>query len=299
MGNSPIKVGLRVDVDTFRGTRKGVPKLLEILNKYDISASFFFSVGPDNMGRHLWRLIRPAFIKKMLRSNAGSLYGYDILFKGTMWPGPNIGNKLGHVIKQTDKNGHDVGLHAWDHHKWQIKIDQMSSSQLSSEIRKGYTALEKILDKKVSCSAVAGWRCNDQTIVEKEKLPFRYNSDCRGESIFIPYNGKTPQIPVTLPTYDELIGENGITDENYNDHIINLIKPTGLNVYTIHAEVEGIQYASAFEQLIKQAASKNIQFVPLGDLLPSSEISIPTGSITNIAFEGREGWISQQSWAIS
>lgn len=31
-----IKVGLRIDVDIFRGIREGVSRLLEILSKYNI-----------------------------------------------------------------------------------------------------------------------------------------------------------------------------------------------------------------------------------------------------------------------
>ncbi|GAB1621644.1 4-deoxy-4-formamido-L-arabinose-phosphoundecapren ol deformylase [Agarivorans albus] len=290
-----IKVGLRIDVDTFRGTRLGVPKLLHIFQRHNIKSSFFFTVGPDNMGRHIWRLLRPAFLKKMLRSKAASLYGWDIIFRGTFWPGPVIGKKLASVIKDTDQAGHEIGLHAWDHHKWQMKTDSMSQAELGKEIRKGYQLLEEITGKDVQCSAVAGWRCTETTLDEKEAFPFRYNSDCRGESIFVPKPGMAPQIPVTLPTYDELIGQDGVDESNYNQAILERIKADALNVYTIHAEVEGIVCAEMFEQLIISAKQQGIEFVPLCELLDQDYITWPQDSILNIEMDGREGWLSHQA----
>lgn len=40
------KVGLRIDVDTFRECREGVPRLLETLDKHNIQASFSSALAP-------------------------------------------------------------------------------------------------------------------------------------------------------------------------------------------------------------------------------------------------------------
>ncbi len=297
MAEGKITAGLRIDVDTFRGTREGVPALLRILEKHQLKASFFFSVGPDNMGRHLWRLLKPAFLIKMLRSKAASLYGWDILLRGTFWPGPLIGRRLADIIRQTKQAGHEVGFHAWDHHRWQMQMETMTDEQISDEIKRGVETLTAITGEPPLCSAAAGWKANEQVIRQKQSFAFRYNSDCRGHSIFTPeIDGKhyAPQIPVTLPTYDEVIGNKAITVENYNDYLLGLFQPEQLNVLTVHAEVEGIVCAEMFDQFLSLAKQRDIQFVPLQALLPADQNSIMPGKIISAALIGREGWVACQ-----
>jgi undecaprenyl phosphate-alpha-L-ara4FN deformylase len=293
-----MKIGLRVDVDTLRGTRLGVPGLCRLFDRRGIRASFFFSVGPDNMGRHVRRLLRPAFLVKMLRSRAASLYGWDILLRGTFFPGPVIGEQAGEHIRMAADAGHEIGLHAWDHHQWQARIDRMAPREIGRVMRQGVNRLAGLIGRPPSCSAVPGWRCTDAVLLEKSRLPFEYNSDCRGESIFYPVaGGRTlaqPQIPVTLPTYDEVVGRYGISDFNYNDYLFSRLRPGRLNVLTIHAEVEGIVRRPLFESFLERGRSLGITFVPLGRLLgrPSA---IGTAAVVAKDFPGREGWISCQA----
>jgi undecaprenyl phosphate-alpha-L-ara4FN deformylase len=293
-----MKIGLRIDVDTFRGTRYGVPNLCEILASHSTMASFFFSVGPDNMGRHLWRLTHPKFFWKMLRTRAASLYGWDILFKGLFWPGPVIGEKLCNIIRSVSDAGHEVGLHAWDHHAWQKHIASMDRKAIYGHLKKGFDALAQILGRPPTCSAVPAWRCNDMVLVEKGKFPFKYNSDCRGISLFHPLVQKKelpqPQIPVTLPTYDEVIGFEGVSDSNYNNYLFSLLAPEKLNILTIHAEVEGMALLPTFKAFIKTARSRGATFAPLGSFIQHDSL-FNVGAIVAREIPGRDGWVSWQS----
>jgi undecaprenyl phosphate-alpha-L-ara4FN deformylase len=296
-GMDTIQVGLRVDVDTFRGTRDGVPPLCALFARHAMLASFFFSVGPDNMGRHLWRLVRPTFLWKMLRTRATRLYGWDILLKGTLWPGPVIGEKLGHIMRATAEAGHEVGLHAWDHYAWQTHLEMMDHDTIHQVLHQGVALLTDILGYPPTCSAAAAWKAHDLVLLAKSGYPFVYNSDCRGDSVFSPVVHGTrlaqPQIPVTLPTYDEVIGRQGIGDTNYNDYLLALLRPGRLNVLTVHAEVEGRGRLDLFARFIERALAQGVSFVPLGALL-SEAAPIGTATLRAQTIPGRDGWVACQ-----
>ena len=289
-----MRVGLRIDVDTLRGTTLGVPRLLQLLEARGITASFFFSVGPDNMGRHLWRLLRPAFLWKMLRTGAPSLYGWDILLRGTFWPGPMIGNRCRDIIRSAAEAGHEIGIHAWDHHAWQKHVDELTPEEVTSILQRGVETLTEITGRPPTCSAAPGWRCNDTVLQAKRSFAFEYNSDCRGDRMFRPVvDGEEleqVQIPVSLPTYDEVVGRS-IDAQAYNSHMLDLLRDDQLNVLTIHAEVEGISCADMFDRFLTEAAKRGAEFSPLGDLM-RNESAISPGQMAAGSVAGREGSVA-------
>lgn len=56
-----MKIALKIDVDTLRGTVEGVPRLADICAHHGTGATFLFSLGPDHTGRALRRIFRPGF----------------------------------------------------------------------------------------------------------------------------------------------------------------------------------------------------------------------------------------------
>ena len=54
-------LAIKIDVDTDRGTRIGVPNLVALFDEFGVKATFLFSLGPDNTGRAIKRIFRPGF----------------------------------------------------------------------------------------------------------------------------------------------------------------------------------------------------------------------------------------------
>ena len=104
-----------------------------------------------------------------------------------------------------------------------------------------------------------------------------------------------PQIPVTLPTYDEVIGRGLVTTGNYNEHILSLLRPGDLNVMTVHAEVEGLACFTTFSRFIETVKSKGFFLVPLGGLLDECRQIAQPAAVVAGEIPGREGWVACQA----
>ena len=260
---------IKVDVDTLKGYLEGVPRLLDILGRREIKASFFFSMGPDNSGKAIRRIFRKGFLAKMLRTKAPSTYGFKTLLYGTLLKAPMIVTSNPGILKRAVDDGHDCGVHSWDHVLWQDCLLKLSREEIRTEFNMATGLFYDIVGAPPRSCAAPGWQVSSDSLAVQDELKLDYTSDVRGVSPFIPcMDGivyRTPQIPTTLPTLDELWGVGGINADNVNERYLDLLEP-GSNVHTIHAEMEGGCMSGVFASLIDCCVDGEMTFPTLRDV---------------------------------
>ena len=110
----PLRLALKVDVDTDRGTREGVPNLVADCQELGAPACFLFSLGPDQTGRAITRVLRPGFFKKISRTSVVEIYGVRTLLNGTLLPAPHIGRRNTAVLRAVRDAGFELGIHSYN-----------------------------------------------------------------------------------------------------------------------------------------------------------------------------------------
>jgi peptidoglycan/xylan/chitin deacetylase (PgdA/CDA1 family) len=293
-----MRIALKVDCDTAIGTRDGVPRLLRLFDKHRIRATFFFSLGPDRSGRAALRVFtRRGFLRKMLRSRAPSLYPVRTMLSGTLLPAREIGRFAGDQIRSAAGAGHEVGVHAWDHVSWHDRLGRWDRKRIAREYGRAMESFASIFGRDASASACAGWTVSDDYLAVRETYPLLYTSDTREGPPFRPVFGEVesriPEIPSTLPTLDELIGDpRGATAESLLDFYGGLAADD--TVHTIHTEVEGGAYLEWFGRLLIAWRERGAEFVPI-EIFAREALSkkdLPSRRIGRITLPGRAGRVA-------
>ena len=295
-----MKLALKIDVDTFRGTREGVPRLLETLQRHDAGATFLFSLGPDHTGRAIKRALRPGFMNKVGRTSVVSHYGIRTLLYGTLLPGPDIGRRCADTLRRVRDSGFEVGIHTWDHVKWQDGVAHAGERWTSWEMALARQRFHEIFGTDPEAHGAAGWQMNVHAYRGTQSLGFRYASDTRGTHPFIPVVRAEivacPQLPTTLPTLDEMIGLDGVTEANVAQHLLERTAADRReHVYTLHAELEGMKLAPVFERLLEGWKAQGYELVAMREQLAGLKPGeLPLHTVVDAPVPGRSGTLACQ-----
>jgi peptidoglycan/xylan/chitin deacetylase (PgdA/CDA1 family) len=321
------RIGLKVDVDTLRGTREGVPRLSALLQKHGLQATFYFSVGPDNTGRALRRVFRKGFAEKVARTSVVKHYGIKTLMYGVLLPGPHIGLRAGDVMRGVHDAGFEVGLHTFDHVRWQDYVANATASWTRTEFERGLEAFHQVFGFAPASHAAAGWQINTHGLELEREYGLKFASDTRGRTPFWPTlaeGGESClQLPTTLPTFDELLGRDGVTESNIAERMFERsltaaqeaaaepgAEHTGsehtgagapgaggeVQVFTLHAELEGMRLLAAFDDLLRRWRDAGARLGGMGEL--HAEVQhrpLPHQPVQMGTVAGRSGRLAVQS----
>ena len=297
-------LALKVDVDTLRGTRTGVPRLLEMLRRHEAGATFLFSVGPDHTGRAIKRVFRPGFLGKVRRTSVVRHYGLPTLLYGTLLPGPDIGRRAGDVMRRARDEGFEVGVHAWDHVSWQDGIQNACAEWTGKEMQRACNRFADVFRESPRVHGAAGWQMNIHALRLTQALGFDYCSDGRGTHPHLPVWKaeliRCPQLPTTLPTLDELIGLDGVTEQNVAQRLLARTAPrpgeqTPARVFTLHAELEGMRLAPVFEELLAGWKAQGYTLVSMRGLYETLQaLALPRCEVGPGTVPGRSGTLFRQ-----
>lgn len=175
---------IKIDVDTDRGTRIGVPNLQKLFKQLQIPATFLFSLGPDNTGRAIKRIFRCGFLQKVSRTSVISTYGIRTLLNGVLLPGPYIGKRNSDTMRSVESDNHEVGIHCYDHIRWQDGLAKMTQAEVFAEFNKARTEFHNVFHKPAKSAGAAGWQANAKSLAAYDAGELLYGSDCRGQFPF-------------------------------------------------------------------------------------------------------------------
>ena len=292
-------IALKIDVDTYRGTREGVPRLAAALERAGARATFLFSVGPDHTGRAIKRVFRRGFLGKVRRTSVAQHYGVRTLLYGVLLPGPHIGRRCGEIMREVARRGFEVGVHTYDHIKWQDGVARASEPWTRRQLVLAREEFIRVFDRAPETHGAAGWQVNDCVPGLERELGFRYASDSRGMCPFMPVVAgrevAVPQLPTTLPTLDELIGREDLRGVDPVAHLLALTQAGEDQVFTLHAELEGGAYLEGFERLLHTWRARGCNLTDLASYAQTLDpAQLPRCRIVSGTVAGRSGTLAVQ-----
>lgn len=292
-----MKLALKIDAATFRGTLVGVPRLVEALRRAGAQASFCFNLGPDRSGRRLGSL----FVTSRQGATALGRHGLATLFYGTLLPAPDVGQRCADILRGVRAAGFEVGTLGWDGAAWLRAAETADPGWTERQMQRAVARFEQVFGTAPRLHAAAGWQLNPHALRLTQRLGFGHASDTRGTHPFVPvWNAEVvlcPQLPTTLPTLDELLGRDGCGPDNVHERLLALTAapPAAGHVYTVQAELEGQALLPVFTQLLEGWKRQGYELVSLGELFASIDVSrLPRHEVVRGTTAGRAGSLMLQ-----
>ena len=199
---------IRIDVDSTRDIAL-LPELLDLLLLLDIKATLFITTGPDRLALNLFKYITdPRSSFRFIRSKP-LRYGSHSL-NGLLGKTP-VEAACPEAVLRAKTEGHEIGLHGYDHYAWIRNLRNMDEIQITELISKGLEGLQAVAEADIKGFASPGFTVTSAFLRAINALGFDYSSDFKSNKPTPPFYPETEpkrdpvlQVPVSMDSIGEL-----------------------------------------------------------------------------------------------
>ena len=285
-----MRVALRIDVLTTDAARRGVPAILDLLEQYGVTASFFVSLGPSRLadvdltGRLGW----------FARARSG--------LRRSLGRRPDLGSTCADEFRAIRAAGHDLGLSAFDALAWRENAAEASPDWMDQAVRRASDAFSELFGQPPTAFSAPGWQVNPRLFELEQTLGLSYACDTRGRYPYGPMlqgvRSTCPQIPVTLPTLAEVLRGGMAPLEKAHEYLYaesRHLLPAG-HVYAARADVEGIGQLALLERLLVMWKGQDGALRSLADVRNELDLDrLPVHQVGWGQVAGNDDYLAQQS----
>ncbi|MEK6925705.1 MAG: polysaccharide deacetylase family protein [Nanoarchaeota archaeon] len=221
---------LRVDLESDKGIRKGLPKLLDLLKIYGIKASFYLVMGGES---NVVEIIKYREKMKSSGERLIKLWSFRDKLRMALFPRDFVKGNLD-ILKRVLDEGHELGLHGWKHREWTRGLKKIS---VRDRIHRAKMRYARLFGRNPISFASPGFNVNDEVLKALSEEEIKFISDYSGEKIEIYNNIKN--VPITIcgnnrmPIIEFLVSHKK-SDEEIFRYIKKEMKGREISSFYIH-----------------------------------------------------------------
>jgi len=246
---------LRIDLESDKGIKKGVPKILKLLKKHKIKASFYVVMGGE---ANFFDFLR--YRKAIPGERKIKAFSTIEKIRILLFPRDFV-KKNKKILKEIIDDGHELGIHGWKHRSWLRGFDKIDIRKHLVLAKNKYI---KIFGKEPLSFAAPGFKTDKKVIKILEELGFKVISDLPGNKPKKIKNKNIINIPITIkgknntPIIEYLTSKN-LKDEKILEKLKEKIKKKKLSIIYVHGLFESIKKIDLLEDLFKYIKKNKIK----------------------------------------
>lgn len=239
---------IRIDLESSKGIKKGLPKILNLLEKYGVKASFYLVMGGES---NLLELLK---YRKRLSSAAERkirVFSKAELLRMAVFPKDFVGENK-EILRKILYEGHELGIHGWKHRAWTRGLEEINVARHLDLAIKKYKNIFGVYPESFAAPA---FNTNEKIIKMLENKGISVISDFEGEKPFNIEGTRITNVPITIkgknntPIIEYLV-TNGYSDEEILNYLKAEIRKKRLAVIYIHDLYECINKIPLLEKLL-------------------------------------------------